>query len=88
MVDKFVDFCLILRLLRVIQRQYLHKDVGWVCKLTSRVTKLLKVVGALVGQTLVDNVPIRHQQQSIEVGKRLGAWLVNGANDCLALLAS
>lgn len=84
--SQFFDFLLIDLCFWIVDRQNLHESVTWVAKTFDPETHLPKIVRTIFSKTLVNSVPIAHQQQSIEVHKGITRGLMNSGYDCFALL--
>ena len=73
---------------RVVDGEDSHKVIARIGKPWHRLANLSKVLLRFLCITLVDDVTICHEDQSIEVVESFRAWLVNGANDSFTFVSS
>lgn len=72
-------------LLRVVDREGLHEVVGWVGELGNGHRDLLEVPSRSLCVTLVNDVSVSHENETIKVIEGLGRGRVDRAHNCLTL---
>ena len=75
-------------LLGVLDRKDFHEEIGRVGETGHLELEALEVVHRLTRVTLVHDVPVSHQDESVEVVEGVGRGLMDGAHDGFTLVAS
>ena len=63
---EIIQLLLILLLLRIVDREELHEEIGWISESWDRFIDLLEVVSRLFGITLIHDITIAHQNESVK----------------------